>query len=142
MNNQECKRALPQPGERWRHFKGGEYVIVAIAYSLTPSKKLLPERRYVIYSKTEHKWETRLETKTFDTESPTVFDLCQSGSSEPNHALFLLTPTNEVWHPSDKTEETVWARPLDNFMGIVSRPYGQQSSNYYRFERITSPVSV
>lgn len=132
-------RELPQPGERWQHFKGGEYVIVTIAYLLTPSRKLLSERRYVIYSKTAHEWDMRLEAKVFDTESPTVFDLRQSGSSEPAQALFLLTATNEVWHPNDKTEETIWARPLNNFMGIVSSPYGELASNYYRFERITSP---
>ena len=109
-------RELPQPGERWRHFKGNEYVIVANAYSLTPSGKLLPERRYVIYSKTAHEWEMRLEAKAFDTESPTVLDLRQSGSSEPAYALFFLTSTDEVWHPSNITEDTLWARPLDNFM--------------------------
>ncbi|HEY9598384.1 MAG TPA: hypothetical protein V6D33_12000 [Cyanophyceae cyanobacterium] len=29
-----------------------------------------------------------------------------------------------------------WARSLDNFMGVVSSPYGDKASNYYRFERI------
>lgn len=120
-------RKLPQSGEKWRHFKGGEYSVIAIAYFFKAR-----EKKRVVYSKAAPEWNTMLAAKVFDTESNAVFSLHQFGSLEPNYALFFLSPTEETWKSENVTDGTIWARPLDNFMEVV----GEDPCCEYRFERI------
>ena len=120
------ERELPKPGEKWRHCKlkdGEEYVATVLAIAQMPGEKI--EKR-VIYSRLPHLIE--YEMRVFDTESNQVFWMKQHGSNV-KYALFLLEPIySETWSNSDVTDETIWARPLDSFMGVVS-------NDCYRFER-------
>lgn len=124
-------RELPQAGERWRHFKGAVYVIIAIAYDIASGRK------YVIYSETENAqidWTGGV--RVFDRESDQVFWLKRAGSN-PEFALYLLTLSKETWQESDQTDSTLWGRTLNNFMAVLSSRYGEQASNYQRFERVS-----
>ena len=127
MNSQECERELPKPGEKWRHFKGGEYWVILVASLINSessnSEILASEKRWVVYSKSGI-----LPLRIFSTEDSSVFRL-YSG------LVGLISKTDEAWKESEVKDSTIWARPLHNFMETLSSPHGDQSSNYYRFER-------
>jgi hypothetical protein len=136
--SEQTSRELPQPGEKWRHFKGGEYVVIAIAH--------LDEESFnrVVYSKTPRGVMGLTEYwQVFDTESDSVFWLSRSKCWNERLSVFFLAERSAKWEESQVNDRTLWARPLDNFMGIVSSPHGTESSNCYRFERISqSPTPV
>jgi hypothetical protein len=116
-SQQVISRDTPKPGEKWRHFKGGEYVVYGIAHTAS-------DEAFVVYSKNDD-W---ISFVAQHTEEDTKF---------------LIEPTpdgayNATPFPKDskgsKAESVAWARPLDNFMDIIA---GLDTGlDYYRFERI------
>jgi len=128
------ERDEPKPGERWRHFKGGEYWVTAIAYGITSSGKLLPEKKFVIYTKS-----SSLVTPNkpiYHTETNDVFYIAESDINTEEKFFPLSLSNVRRTSRSATTEQTLWARPINSFMGVVSSPHGAEASNCYRFERI------
>lgn len=77
-------RETPQPGERWRHFKGGEYVVIAIAYPLSsPIDDFYPiQKKWIVYSRLEQA--ISANSLIFDTESSKVFVPIERGDRMTN----------------------------------------------------------
>ncbi len=116
-------RKQPQPGERWRHYKlkeEEEYIATIIAIA---SRQKTGER-LVIYSEQENQ---SLPVVAQHTESEIILVILSMMESQGIIA---------AWETFPGQIATAWARPLDNFMGVVSSPYGAEASNCYRFERI------
>lgn len=107
-------KETPQPGQRWRDFKGSEYVIIATAHHSAFNEQL------VIYAK-EFQYLPIIaqHTKTLK-------------------KLFIRSLKQDVKAFAAEAEDIATAKacPLDIFMEILSSPSGTQSSNYYRFERV------
>lgn len=130
-------RQHPQPGERYRHFKGNEYNVIAIAHLFTSPHNPVPAilKSRVVYSRELTNLAVGQEYLVFDTESSQTFTLTQHGAN-PEQALFMLVPCGAKWREEDVSGETIWARPLTNFMEILSSGEGEAVSNYYRFEKV------
>jgi hypothetical protein len=101
----------------------------------------------MVYSKTSYenlecneiwgKW-----VRVFDTESPAVFWMRQEDPEliECVGTLFALAATEERWSQQDVSDQTIWVRPLDSFMGVVTDSFGE-GTNCYRFERVTNDTN-
>lgn len=129
------ERNLPQPGERWQHFKGNEYWIIAIAQH---SQIYFDScEQFVIYTKRwidiVHELANGFNFIAEDTESGVLYEVRRE--SEKWYLRPAINPITD--EPTDR-KPIAWARPLDNFMEVVSSDSGDRSSNCYRFERIES----
>lgn len=125
------ERELPKPGDRWRHYKlkdGVEYVahVVAIAqYSFANQEQA------VIYGDLIGIIDQLGGDCSFvvrDTETEELLEVYKLSNQ------WMICPASSPLNGNQKP--VGWARSLDNFMGVVSSPYGDKASNCYRFERI------
>jgi hypothetical protein len=108
-------RNHPRPGEKWQHFKGNEYVIIAIAEDKLDGK-------IVIYGdELPYLPVTAKHTETNE------YLLVQEGCP-------AYTVRKEGLNAKEYLK--VWARPFEMFMGVVSSPYGVGASNCWRFEKV------
>ena len=92
-------REPPKPGEKWRHFKGGEYTVIAIAEDELDSS-------VVVYGKE-------------------IIALPLIARHTEQDELLLVSGHEKIgtmW-VEDGEESGAWARPLDNFMGMAGDCY-------------------
>ena len=121
------ERELPKPGDHWRHFKGGEYAIVAIAqYS--------PQWQVVVYTNKEL---TKITEQLAIPSGFVVKDVNTEIFVEVinQEEKWIVRPRLDLLLPVKNPNSIGWARSLDNFMGIVSSPHGDKAINCQRFER-------
>lgn len=124
-----AQRELPKPGEWWLHFKGTHYLIMDTHTCVDESDVM-----FVAVRKTEV---THTETQ----DKLTLYvgqnhdEVALTGKSEYVGTQFVLY--KQTFKANDP--RPVWARPLDNFMEVVSSPVDKslnQYSNCYRFTKI------
>jgi hypothetical protein len=109
-------RPAPEPGQIYRHYKGGEYEIEAIAAAEPPSGFYLPAQERPIHTETGE--ELRLQFR--DTEHGQIVKL---NPHIPEAMVLYFSPRN----PS-----RLWARPLVNFMEVL----GGAGCKFHRFEKV------
>ncbi len=68
-----------------------------------------------------------------DTETGDLYEVTKESDK-----WYLRPAVNPITDKATERKPIAWARPLDNFMDIVSSPYGTESSNCYRFV-VTEP---
>lgn len=114
-NREPMNRLFPRPGEKWRHYKGGQYTILAIATDFVTRETL------VVYSSYAS---AAIPLVARHSETSSLFTIC-----EHEGKIIAVSCDSGGWK--------AWVRPLDMFMGVVSSPLiGKLCSNCYRFERI------
>jgi len=125
-------RENPRPGECWIHFKGGHYSVIAIAkYS---SRYFDDKSEVVIYTKSWVDILNELANKSSfiacDTENSYLFEVAKE-----NDNWYLRPSDNPITNKSTSRKPIAWARNLDNFMEVISYPYGSELSSTYRFSK-------
>lgn len=130
----EREQPKPKPGERWRHYKlknGVEYIANIVAIAQYSPINFTDREPAVIYGDLIGIIEELGSYSSFlvkDTETEVWLEVCKQDGQ------WTLFPNQA---PISSLREPVgWARSLNNFMGVISFPYGDQSSNCYRFERL------
>lgn len=129
------ERELPKPGDRWRHYKlkdGVEYIAHVVAIAQYSSLLYFTNQgQVVIYGDLIGIIDQLGSDCGFvvkDTETEELLEVYKQNDQ------WTICPTGS---PTSNDQKPVgWARSLDNFMGVVSSPYGDKASNCYRFERI------
>lgn len=108
-------RPIPATGDRFRHFKGTSYVVIAVAY------RRLTQEKLVVYA--DKLKPLPLIAKHTESGEELMITTGMHGNDEAIVA---------VGFESNGQIQDAWARPLNNFMEILSN--GQTS--YYRFDKI------
>lgn len=128
------ERQLPKPGDRWRHYKlkdGVEYIAHVVAIAHYSPLYFGNQGQAVIYgnwAEVIDELGTHCSFVVKDTETEELLEVYKYNDQ------WTICPADL---PTSETQKSVgWARSLDNFMGVVSSPYGDKASNCYRFERV------
>jgi len=114
-------RETPQRGDRYRHFKGGEYEILGVSGS-----------EYFLIRSEPAYWATHTETGEILTVWRWQGD-CAARKSD------RVTPIFErfvIYQPFDRSK--VWARPLDNFLEALPAGSDNSVNRFARFELLSS----
>lgn len=125
----------PQSGQIWRHFKGNTYRVLFCTGSQTTMEDWmkLPGVLGVKHS------ETLESVKAVLTIDHKIELLNVLGRVFPEPHVVYQQHSPDVFSMSDNPDYLqVWARPLDNFLEVISSPYikGVVDNNYPRFARI------
>lgn len=126
-------RQNPQSGELWQHYKGHKYWILGIGQQLHLFKKYDLENSFVIYAES---WiDIIKELQEFSSfivkhsEEEKYFEVRYK-----NNQYWILYPY--VSPLISKRVSLGWARLLPMFMEILNDNNGDQSSNWYRFDKL------
>lgn len=123
-------RDNPNPGEIWQHFKGTKYTVIGVA-KLYKNEQPYPD--YVVYSKKNLVLnDSRCFVRVFDTGSNNCFWLSKLDDGVLHKGHFILSLSDETWEEEDKNDETIWGRPLNNFMEVL----GDGTTHFYHFSRV------
>lgn len=107
---------IPQPGDRYQHFKGTVYTIVGIAKPPTAQNQGLP-KFVATHTETGQLLLIWQQDESFST-----------ADDGPSETLVLY------WDL--EVSEKLWARPLDNFLAVLSSGADDRASNYHRFTKV------
>lgn len=121
----------PQPDQIWQHYKGNDYRTQLITGIDATTKDL-----YSFVDKTITHSELSQEVVLCDYRGKLALttDLGEDYVSRDQ----IITEPHVIYQRVNPEFPQIWARPLDNFLEIISTPYieGVVSSNYARFTRI------
>jgi hypothetical protein len=121
----------PQPGQVWQHYKGNDYKIILVTNAEIPDDDLSELNDCIESIKhSETSYECLL---AYDHGKSTLIY---------EHEVYtgnLFEDPHVIYQRVESEFPQVWARPLDNFLEIISSPYidGVVSSNYARFNKIS-----
>ena len=124
----------PQPGQIWQHFKGNNYKILFVTGKPISGTNL---DDFDITTDGIKHHETGYEcliayanNKTNKTALVYDPDVYTGNCLEGDYVIYQRV---------DPDYPQMWARPLDEFLGIISSPYieGVVSNNYARFNRVS-----
>lgn len=113
----QANRNMPEAGEIYRHFKGGEYVIENVATAQRPSGLWWPAKQKATHTETDREYFVEFR----DTERG------QEVKLKPH------VPEAMVLYFSPRNPDKLWARPLSNFMEVVA---GVNGGDDYRFRKV------
>ena len=118
---------VPQPGDRYRHFKGTEYKILGVTRATITDS----EWNATVFHATHTETEKVLAIASND-ETPDQYWAYDEGQLISEPLVLYYADFNKVW-----------ARPLNNFCQILcnGKPVeggasGSDRTQYYRFQRI------
>jgi hypothetical protein len=119
----------PQPGQIWQHFKGNNYKILFVTGK---SIKFLEDLYSVDASIKHHETGYECLIAYANNKTALVYE----------HEVYTddcLEGDYVIYQRVDPDYPQMWARPLDEFLGIISLPYieGVVCSNYPRFNRVS-----
>lgn len=130
----------PQSGQIWRHFKGNTYRIIFCTGRKASPQELyeLPGVRNCKHSETNEAVFPYLKINLINGNDLVLRTLSGDLILDP-HVIYQQHIPN-VFSTSDNPDYLqIWARPLDNFLEVISSPYikGVADNNYPRFARIS-----
>jgi hypothetical protein len=138
-HNPATKRELPQPGEKWRHFKGGEYWVIAIAHY--SAIYFDDKAEVVVYAKD---WIDILNELASgfnfiaqDTETGDLYEVTKESDK-----WYLRPAVNPITYKVTERKPIAWACPLDNFMSMAGDGYRFVVTEPSRSERMENPPLV
>lgn len=121
----------PQPGQIWQHFKGNNYKILFVTGR--PISETNSDDFDITTNGIKHH-ETGYECLIAYANNKTALvyehDVDTDDCLEGDYVIYQRV---------DSDYPQMWARPLDEFLGIISSPYieGVVCSNYPRFNRVS-----
>lgn len=122
----------PQPGQIWQHFKGNTYkIILCTGRKISPQDEI-PGIQNCKHSETNEEVIPYLKTDLINGNDIVLSSL--SGLILEPHVVYQQYSSN-VSSVSDNSQ--IWARPLNNFLDVISRPHINGVADYPRFTRIS-----
>lgn len=109
----------PKSKELWRHFRGGEYQIMAVSNSVW-----IPDDPVSYWAR---------DSETLKTLAVYHHDYGVTLCKEDGLSAIALP--HVIYFPPDDCSKG-WARKLDNFLEILGDKNKEVATNYYRFEKI------
>ena len=123
----------PQPGQIWQHFKGNTYkIILCTGRKISPQDEI-PGIQNCKHSETNEEVIPCLKTDLINGNDIVLSSLSGDLILEP-HVIYQQYSSN-VSSVSDNSQ--IWARPLDSFLDVISRPHINGVADYPRFTRIS-----
>lgn len=127
----------PQSGQVWQHFEGNIYRVLLCTGTRMPMEDWikLPGLLRVKHSETLESVKVVLTVTDHQIALLNVL-----GEVFPDPHVIYQQHTPGVFSTSDNPDYLqIWARPLGNFLEVISRPYirGVVDNNYQRFTRIS-----
>jgi len=126
----------PQPGQIWQHFKGNTYkIILCTGRKISPQDEL-PGIQNCKHSETNEEVIPYLKIDLINGNDIVLSSLSGNLIVEP-HVVYQQYNPN-VFSVSDNLNyPQIWARPLNNFLDVISRPHINGVADYPRFTRVS-----